>query len=58
MLLFAFAALVAAAVLVLIWVLARSAGQGCRYRCTCVADSAALGALASVVKDPPHGHGH
>lgn len=53
----AFAVLVVATVLLLTRSAARAANRGCRYRCTCVADSAALGALGSVVEDPPSGHG-
>jgi hypothetical protein len=56
MVLFVFAALLAATVL-MVGVVARVVNQGCRYRCTCVADSTALGALASIVENTRFGHG-
>lgn len=56
MVLFVFAAFLAATVLLVVKVVARVVNQGCRYRCTCVDDSAALGALASIVKNPRFGH--
>jgi len=49
MVLFVFVAFLAATVLLAIKAVARVVNQGCRFRCTCVDDSAALGALASVV---------
>ena len=56
MVLFAFIALFVVMVLLLVRSVARVANQDCRYRCTCVADSAALGALAAIVESPPIGH--
>jgi hypothetical protein len=56
MVLFAIAVLAVAAMLALSRLVARSMNQECRYRCTCVADSAALGALASIVGNRPSGH--
>lgn len=56
-LLFVFAAgLAATALLVITKVVDRVVNQGCRYRCTCVDDSAALGALASIVENPRFNH--
>ncbi|WP_426570827.1 hypothetical protein [Aquihabitans sp. McL0605] len=31
----------------------RVLNRGCRYRCRCVADSVALGALAAIATSPP-----
>jgi len=52
MMLFAFAVVLMVAAVLLVKFFAREVNQGCRYRCTCVADTAALGALASIVENP------
>jgi hypothetical protein len=39
-----------ATVCLVIRITARALSRGCRYRCRCVADSVALGALASIAE--------
>jgi len=56
MVLLVIAALAAATLLMVLAVVARVVNQGCRYRCTCVDDSAALGALASIARNAELGH--
>lgn len=56
MVLFVFVVGLAAAAWPAFRVLVRYLNQGCRYRCTCVADSVALGALASIAENAPVRH--
>jgi hypothetical protein len=54
--LFVLACVLAATTLIVLTVVGRAADQGCRYRCTCVRDSVALGALASITTNVEPGH--
>ena len=56
MVLFVLVALLIATVLLAARLIARVMNEGCRYRCTCVDDAAALSALASIVRNPKSGH--
>jgi hypothetical protein len=47
---FVLACVLAATVLTVFAAVRRMVNQGCRYRCTCVRDSVALRALASITR--------